>query len=303
MEEKIKTYLVSGFIESGKTSYIENCIFHDFFHKRGTTLILSFEQGEIEYDENRLKDYRCKVVYYQQGDITAFISNTIDQYQPDRLYIENNNMLCDFPNQFDSRQKLVFSVTLFTKENFKSYFNNLIATIQSMVQVSDMVIFNRFDDKTELEPYATTFQLMNPKCQYLLKTKMGYSEKAFGHLLPYSLENCEINLQPNDYPLYYLDSHENPEKYQGKILTGLFQIQQKDGGFAAGRTVMVCCLADLQFLSYPILSDQLENYGFYQLKLQIENIKNTYGAPIIAYRLLDYEKKPMPKQLYLALNK
>ena len=45
--KKIDAYLCSGFLDSGKTTYIQDNLFHDYFYKYGTTLILSFEEGEV----------------------------------------------------------------------------------------------------------------------------------------------------------------------------------------------------------------------------------------------------------------
>ena len=42
MDKQIDTRLIYGFLESGKTTYIQDCIVHDYFHKYGTTLILCF---------------------------------------------------------------------------------------------------------------------------------------------------------------------------------------------------------------------------------------------------------------------
>ena len=53
-----RTTLVYGFIEAGKTTYIQDCIFHDYFHKRGSTLILCFEAGETEYDAQKLASFK-----------------------------------------------------------------------------------------------------------------------------------------------------------------------------------------------------------------------------------------------------
>ena len=45
--QSVETRLVCGFLDAGKTTYIQDCILHDYFHKYGETLILSTEDGEI----------------------------------------------------------------------------------------------------------------------------------------------------------------------------------------------------------------------------------------------------------------
>ena len=40
MGSGIDTRLVCGFLNAGKTTYIQDCIFNDFFHRYGSVLIL-----------------------------------------------------------------------------------------------------------------------------------------------------------------------------------------------------------------------------------------------------------------------
>ena len=71
--QKIDTRLVYGFLEAGKTYFIQDCILQDYFHKYGTTLILCFEQGEQEYDTDILLEKKTTVVYYEgEKDISCF---------------------------------------------------------------------------------------------------------------------------------------------------------------------------------------------------------------------------------------
>ena len=49
----IPVYLVAGFLDAGKTSFI-NGILEDGFAREERTLLLSCEEGEIEYEKNAL---------------------------------------------------------------------------------------------------------------------------------------------------------------------------------------------------------------------------------------------------------
>ena len=50
-------YLVDGILESGKTSFLNFTIRQDYFQVDGTTLLISCEEGEEEYDEKDLLKY------------------------------------------------------------------------------------------------------------------------------------------------------------------------------------------------------------------------------------------------------
>ena len=94
--QKIDTRLVCGFLDAGKTTYIQDCILNDYYHKYGTTLVLVFEQGEEEYDTAALLEKRTHVVFYDDGqDAAAFCLENIKRVQPGRIYVEMNAMMTD----------------------------------------------------------------------------------------------------------------------------------------------------------------------------------------------------------------
>ena len=56
MEEiKVPIYLITGFLESGKTSFLSFTLQQDYFQVEGKTLLILCEEGEEEYDEEALK--------------------------------------------------------------------------------------------------------------------------------------------------------------------------------------------------------------------------------------------------------
>ena len=52
-------YIVTGFIESGKTSLIHSMLEDKNFSQGAKTLIISCEEGIVEYDEKLLKESNC----------------------------------------------------------------------------------------------------------------------------------------------------------------------------------------------------------------------------------------------------
>ena len=53
MEEDVRVpvYLITGFLESGKTKFINNTVRQEYFQIPQTTLILNTEEGGEEYDD------------------------------------------------------------------------------------------------------------------------------------------------------------------------------------------------------------------------------------------------------------
>ena len=54
-ETRVPVYLITGFLESGKTSFLSFTLQQDYFQIDGKTLLILCEEGEEEYDEEALK--------------------------------------------------------------------------------------------------------------------------------------------------------------------------------------------------------------------------------------------------------
>ena len=49
-EIRVPIYLMTGFLESGKTSFLNFTLQQDYFYTEGKTLLILCEEGEVEYD-------------------------------------------------------------------------------------------------------------------------------------------------------------------------------------------------------------------------------------------------------------
>ena len=61
--EGIPVFLINGFLESGKSSFIQFTMEQEYFQTEGNTLLLLCEDGEVEYDPllswQRIIQRRC----------------------------------------------------------------------------------------------------------------------------------------------------------------------------------------------------------------------------------------------------
>ena len=80
-ETRVPIYLITGFLESGKTSFLNFTLQQDYFQIDGKTLLILCEEGEEEYDAEALKQHNTDVVYfllYQQYLYHAFQAECTD---------------------------------------------------------------------------------------------------------------------------------------------------------------------------------------------------------------------------------
>ena len=73
-EPDVMVYLMTGFLDSGKTQFLNFTLSQDYFQIDGKTLLILCEEGEEEYDEESLKKMNTvKVRYSDFGMRTAFL--------------------------------------------------------------------------------------------------------------------------------------------------------------------------------------------------------------------------------------
>ena len=60
-ETRVPIYLITGFLESGKTSFLNFTLQQDYFQIDGKTLLILCEEGEEEYDVEALKQHNTDV--------------------------------------------------------------------------------------------------------------------------------------------------------------------------------------------------------------------------------------------------
>ena len=256
-ETGIDTRLVFGFLDAGKTTHIRDCIQNDYFYKYGKTLILCFEQGEEEYDVETLRGRNASVAYWDGvEDAGAFCLRAVEAYRPDRVYVEMNAMAPGLVEQLPGCLRVTYAVTWIDWETLPQYYRNYRQMIQQMVSRSQQVTFRGCPSKELLAPYSQGFRVMNRTASYLRQDPMGYHEKAFDLFLPFSLEDGEITIREGDFVPLWLDALDHPEHYGGKTLrfTDPLELRraEAEGPWSAGRVVMACCMADLQFMAFEL---------------------------------------------------
>ena len=62
-DDMMPLFLINGFLEAGKTQFLQYTMEQDYFQTDGKTLLIVCEEGDTEYEEELLKDTRTSVVY------------------------------------------------------------------------------------------------------------------------------------------------------------------------------------------------------------------------------------------------
>ena len=118
---EIPIFIINGFLDSGKTTFIVDAIEKDGFAKKGRTLVIQCEDGEIEIAQDFANKYNTTLIKVdEQIDLTAeYLSELATRYLPDRVILEMNCpiIFIFYPNSSNNFNRISGLGTLFYKRN------------------------------------------------------------------------------------------------------------------------------------------------------------------------------------------
>lgn len=250
-------YIINGFLESGKTEFISYTLAQPYFQLRGTTLILLCEEGEVEYDAALLKKSRSVLeVIDREADFNpGHLIELEKKYKPERIIIEYNGMWNFKDMKLPWHWKIEQQITTIDGSTFPMYYTNMRSQLAEMIRNSEMIIFNRCDGlKEELNAYKRNIKAVNPKADVIFEDANGEITDILEDDLPYDLKRDVLQLDDYGYGIWYLDSMDHLERYEGKTVVFLAMVLRPDGFpkgyFVPGRMAMTCCAEDMAFLGY-----------------------------------------------------
>ena len=248
-----KVYFVNGFLDAGKTTFIQDLLEEDYFEIKGKTLLIQCEEGEVEYDDyllNHLKVTVKKIENEEDFD-TEHIVEFEKEVMPERIIVEFNGMWnrknLVFPEHWDD----IMEIVIIDASTFEIFAANMKSFMSEHVRKAYLTIFNNCDDVMDkMASYRRSVKAVNPSLNIVCKDKHGEDIlQKFEDDLPYSLDDEVIDVRDDKFSVFYLDSLDNLVRYLGKKIVFTAQIMKaKEEGkdiFLAGRFAMTCCEQDI----------------------------------------------------------
>ena len=257
--QQIPVYVFTGFLDSGKTKFIQETLEDPRFNAGERTLLLVFEEGEEEYD---FSTYPHQDVFMEVLDQTTVTSKELQalakKYKAQRVVAELNGMqqvgdlYMRFPEEWVVAQEVMFA----DSTTFMAYNANMRNLVMDKLVGAQMVVFNRLEKGEDTMPFHKLARAANRRIDILYDYTDGSTE--FDDVvdpLPFDINAPVIEIKDEDFALWYRDVTEEPEKYDGKTVHFKAQVamlrRDKDNMFAPGRFVMTCCVEDIQFCGIP----------------------------------------------------
>ena len=263
-------YLFLGFLESGKTKFIQETLEDPRFSSSGEkTLLLVTEEGEEEYET--IKFASAENVQYVAIDdknklTEEYLTQLQLQYGFDRVVVEYNGTwtLEDFFNAMPEGWMVNQIMTFFDATTFLNYNANMRQLTFDKIQNTQLVVFNRYRDDMDKMAFHKIVRGISRRCDIVYERVDGKADfDDIEDPLPFDINAPVIRVEDKDFAFFYRDLTENLEAYIGKTVKfkGLVATDKRlsPEDIVVGRHVMTCCEADIQYCGLAcVLPSQMD---------------------------------------------
>lgn len=269
---EIPVYLFTGFLEAGKTKFIQETFEDPRFNNGENTLLLVCEEGIEEYAPSRFKGDMGSfhaVNIDSPEELTAdHLSKLQDKYDIDRVVVEYNgmwmldNLYAALPEGWIVYQEILFAEA----GTFLNYNANMRSLVYDKLKSCELVVFNRADEKNlDKQAFHKIVRAVSRKTNIAYEYKNGEVEyDDIEDPPPYDMNAPIIEIADEDYAFWCADFADRPEAYDGKTVRIHVMVAKnkslQPGEMVVGRKLMLCCSEDIQFKGMLCKCDNAAKY-------------------------------------------
>lgn len=262
-QNEIPVYLFLGFLEGGKTRFIQETMEDPRFDSGDKTLLLVCEEGEEEYDEERFAfgGVQIEVLDNKAQCNPEYLDSLIQKTGAGRVVLEYNGMwpIAVLDRGMPENWVVYQSIAVADGNTFRMYFQNMRQMMLDKIANAELLVVNRADSvKTEEDHQAIhkAVRQASRSCDIAYEYLDGSVEyDDIPDPLPFDINAPIIEIQDNDFGIWYMDCNENPQNYEDKTVCFTAQVCQTPragrNSFVPGRFAMTCCEADIEFVGFP----------------------------------------------------
>ncbi|MCD7728335.1 MAG: GTPase [Clostridia bacterium] len=259
--QDVSVYLFLGFLESGKTQFIQETLEDPRMESGERTMLLICEEGEVEYEPSKFKVKN--VAIETLDDVTQLTAENMlaltVKHRAQRVIVEFNGtwMLQQFFDAMPECWVINQMMTFFDANTFASYNQNMRQLVYDKIQMTQMVVFNRFKgeyDKMEFHKVVRGISRRSDIVYEYIGGKVEYDE--IEDPLPFDVNAPVVEIEDVDFALFYRDIAEKMDEYVGKTVKfkGMAAVSKKvpAGYIVLGRYIMTCCEADIAYDGFAV---------------------------------------------------
>ena len=253
---EVPVYLFTGFLEAGKTSFIKETMQDPNFNDgRKQYLIITCEEGEVEFEAD---DFPENVHFASFDDVQLLTPDRLNaaakRAKADVVVMEYNGMwnVDALYNALPQNWMVYQEIMIADSTTIVSYNANMRQLVVDKLTSCEMVVFNRFKpeyDKMTLHKIVRGVSKRANICYENLEGEIEFDD--IEDPLPFDINADVIDINDQDFAIFYRDMTDEFAKYKGKTLRfkGIVALDSslpKDS-YAIGRHIMTCCADDIAY--------------------------------------------------------
>jgi uncharacterized membrane protein YcgQ (UPF0703/DUF1980 family) len=260
----IPVYVVAGFLDGGKTDFI-NGILQDGFAQKDKTLLICCEEGDEEYDAGAMKNVTVEMLDDAEGFTKDALRAMEKKHRPRQILIEYNGMWpFELLNEMPANWILYQIMTFIYAPSFEVMSRNMGQLMMEKIKNADMLVFNRATPEVAVALRKRNLRMVNRRADMYIEYEDGSSENYLtGDECPFDMTQNPVVIPDEDFGVWYVDAMDHPEHYDGKRLRMkaiMCHSKKYPGTYVPGRFAMVCCANDTQFLGVVARGEALGKY-------------------------------------------
>ncbi len=260
----IPVYLFTGFLEAGKTKFIQETMEDSRFNTGEKTLILLCEEGVEEYDPQKFCSDKVyiEVVENEEDLSPELLTRLLKKHSARRMLVEYNGMW-QLKTLFDSLPKnfvIAQEFCFMDATTFSVYNQNMRGQVAEKLTTPELVVFNRYNPTIDKMELHKAVRGLNTRATIAYEYENGSVEyDDIEDPLPFDKEAEVIEVEEKDYAYFYRDLSEDLMFYDGKRVSFKCIVaknsQLKDNERVIGRHIMTCCVDDITFAGFLMVGD------------------------------------------------
>lgn len=254
----LPVFLFLGFLDSGKTTLINDLLEAGSFSKVPTLMLLT-EEGEevLQLPEPYAGLVTVQTVYAPEQLTRSQLLQWQQEARARQVIVEYNG-LWPLALLAENKPGNWFSSQVFLTadgQTFPMYNQNLRARTAEHLKLCSIAMFNRVSEQVDTAVLRRLLRALNRKAAIYYETVSGdCTLDESRDQLPYDLTADAFQVDDAAFSVFQLDLRTEPQRYDGKRIsfTGQFFADQKSGQMQLGRQVMTCCEADMELVLFPV---------------------------------------------------
>lgn len=305
----LPVFLFTGFLDSGKTTFVQSMLEDPGFNEGQRTLVLLCEEGEEELEPKRFSINNVTIRTVDSvADLTpANMSLWQRKAAATRIMIEYNGMwqMNDLFDRLPENWGIAQETMMVDASTIAAFNANMRQLVVDKLNTAELVIFTRVEPEQDKMELHKLVRGISRGAQIVYDLTDGTSvEDDIEDPLPFDLNADIVEIADRDYALFYRDLVDEPAKYEGKTVRykGLCanNMRMPKDTFLAGRHIMTCCEADIAYCPLVCKWDMAKSvkhksWGIVEGTIH-EKFSNIYGKKGPVLTIHSFEPATEPEQ-------